>query len=147
MTLSGGTARHRSEMLNKGTVGEFQTFNLLLRYVILWEKVCWLDFVSKSSRWQWANCRRQKRCWTNSQSMSGEAFSHELWSNKNDIRIIRSFNHRKKGKLSADDEFLRRLLWFLQDFVFPFIAFLWKMPNFCSKSQSILESSQRHKIW
>lgn len=35
-------------MRNNRTIGEFQTFDLLSRYMILWEKVCWLDFVSKS---------------------------------------------------------------------------------------------------
>ena len=33
-----------NEMSNKRTVGEFQTFDLLFRYVILWEKVCRLRF-------------------------------------------------------------------------------------------------------
>lgn len=67
-----------TKMSNKRTVGEFQTFNLLFRYVILWEKVCRLRFkVNQMTKGKGDYCCGQKQCWGNSQSMSSEAFSHE----------------------------------------------------------------------
>lgn len=91
-------------------------------------------------RWQWSNCHRQKkqqkRCWINSQSMSGEEFSHEalfellllLWT----VRVTSEFtvaqnhlDHRKKVNL----------LWLACEFNFSktyfelckFLYFIWIM--------------------